>query len=70
VQDGAADGTLDTTIDIAGDSTLNDVMDMAGNGILKAATDTASCGHADVEVEDDRNEWGMAVVTKNSVSLF
>jgi len=55
---------------MAGNGTLDDVMDMAGDGILEAATDTAGCRHADIEAEDDQDEWGMAVVTKNSVSLF
>jgi len=45
-------------------------MDMAGDGILEAAADTAGCGCVDVEAEGDRDKWGMAVVTKNSVSLF
>ena len=69
-RDGAADGTLNTTADMAGDGTLDDAMDMAGDSILEAAADTAGCGRADVEVEGDQDEWGMAVVTKNSVSLF
>jgi hypothetical protein len=45
-------------------------MDMAGDGILKVAADTAGCRRADVEVEGDWDEWGMAMVTKNLVSLF
>ena len=55
---------------MAGDSTLDNAMDMAGDGILEAAADTAGYGCADVEVEGDQDEWGMAMVTKNSVSLF
>jgi hypothetical protein len=57
-------------MDMAGNGTLNDIMDMAGNGILEVAADTAGCRHADVKVEGLRDEQGMAMVTKNSVSLF
>jgi hypothetical protein len=66
--DMAGDSTLDDATDMAGDGPLDDAMDMAGDSVLEAATDRADCQGADVEMEGDRDEWGMSV-TKNSVSL-
>ncbi len=54
---GAQDNATDNTLDTAVDDTLN------------VAVDTARDRAADVETKGDRDEWGMAVGTKNSVSL-
>jgi hypothetical protein len=67
--DMAGDGTNDAT-DMAGDGPLDDATDMAGNGILEAAADRANRRGADVEMEGGWDEWGMSMVTKNSVSLL
>jgi hypothetical protein len=42
---------------------------MAVDDTLNTAADTARDGAADVETKGDRDEWGMAVGTKNLVSL-
>jgi len=42
---------------------------MAADDTLDTAVDTAHDGAADVETEGDRDKWGMARGTKNSVSL-
>ena len=67
--DTAGDSTLDDAMDMAGDGPLDDATDMAGNSVLEAATDRADRQGADVKMEGDQDEWGMSMVTKNSVSL-
>ena len=42
---------------------------MATDDTLNVAADTACNGAADVKTEGDWDEWGMAMGTKNSVSL-
>ena len=56
-EEGPDDGTIDSARDDATDATLD------------TATDTARDGAADVETEGNQDEWGMAVGTKNLVSL-
>ena len=42
---------------------------MAIDDTLDVAADTAHDGAADVETEGDQDEWGLAMGTKNLVSL-
>jgi len=48
---------------------INSARDDATDNTLDMAVNTACNGAADVETKGDWDEWGMAVGTKNLVSL-
>ena len=66
---GCEEGPNDGTINGAQDNATDNTLDTAVDDTLNMAVDTARDRAADVETKGDRDEWGMAVGTKNSVSL-
>jgi hypothetical protein len=67
------DAPLDTATDTAGDGyeegPSDGLIDSVRDNPTDAAADPVGNGAADIKTEGDRDKWGMAMGTKNSVSL-